>query len=141
MNDDGEGRMFSKFLGLLAVLVLVFAVPARAHHSVQAEFDFDKPLELKNAVLTKIEWVNPHSYMFFEVHDASGKTVESWAFETHGVGGLHKLGLNADVVKVGQTYTVRGLRAKDGKNNAFLQEIQLPDGKVYRVWFGDPNGN
>jgi hypothetical protein len=133
--------MFSRKLWLgLAALALLLAVPTRAHHSVQAQFDFDKPLDLKDAVLTKIEWVNPHSYMFFDVKDSTGK-VESWAFETHGVGGLHKAGLNADVVKVGQTYTVRGYRSKDGKNNAFLQEIELPDGKVYRVWFGDPNGN
>jgi hypothetical protein len=127
-----------KSLALFAALAFVMPLTARAHHSVQAEFDFDKPVEFNNAVLTKIEWVNPHSYMFFDVKGANGD-VQHWAFETHGVGGLHKQGLNADVVKVGGTYTVRGLRSKDGKNTAFLKEIVLPDGHSYRTWFGDPN--
>lgn len=123
---------------LLAMFSLVAPLTATAHHSVQAEFDFDKPVEFTNALLTKVEWVNPHSYMFFDVKDSAGN-VQHWAFETHSVGGLHKQGVNGDIVKAGGTYTVRGLRSKDGKNTAFLKEIVLPDGHTYRVWFGDPN--
>src|SRR3989442_9428047 len=77
----------------VAVLgVLLAAVPAFSHHSVQAQFDFDKPLSL-TGVLTKVEWVNPHSYMFLDVKDAAGK-VKKWALELVGPGGLRKAGLS-----------------------------------------------
>ena len=74
------------FLGLLA------AATGWAHHSVQAQFDLDKPLNV-TGVVTKVEWINPHSYLYLDAKDDSGK-VTHWAFEMAGPGALRKAGLS-----------------------------------------------
>ena len=125
----------------LAVLgLLVAAVPALAHHAVQAQFDFDKPITL-TGLITKIEWINPHSYMFLDVKGGSGD-VKRWALEMVGPGGLRKAGLSrADRggFKAGDTITVNGFAAKDGSDSGFVKELKLQDGRSVTIWFGDPN--
>lgn len=132
--------MSYRFGGALAVFGLLLAAGgASAHHAVQSQFDFNKPIEL-TGVLSKVEWINPHAYFTFEVTDESGK-VTVWAFETVGPGGLRKAGLSrAGFFKVGETYTVTGVGAKDGSNSGFIKAFKLPDGRVVTIWFGDPNG-
>ena len=127
--------------GTVTVLgVALMALHAFAHHAVQAQFDFEKPLAL-TGVITKIEWVNPHSYMFLNVKDETGK-VKRWALEMVGPGGLRKAGLSrADRggFKTGDTITVNGFASKDGSDSGFVKELKLPDGRLVTIWFGDPN--
>lgn len=133
--------MSRKSCGALALCgLLLAAVPALAHHAVQAQFDFDKPVELKGT-LSKMEWINPHAYMHLDVKDDTGK-VTTWALETVGPGGLRRAGLSRAArggLQVGQTYTIRGFMAKDGSRSAFLKDLTLPDGRNVTIWFGDPN--
>ncbi len=133
--------MSYKRIGRLALLgLLLAAVPARAHHAVQAQFDFDKPITL-TGLITKIEWINPHSYMFLDVKGGSGD-VKRWALEMVGPGGLRKAGLSrADRggFKAGDTITVNGFAAKDGSDSGFVKELKLQDGRSVTIWFGDPN--
>jgi hypothetical protein len=129
----------SRFLmwGMLAVGV---AAPVFAHHSVQAQFDLDKPIQLTGEV-AKVEWINPHSYLFIDVKDASGK-VKHWAFEMAGPGALRKAGLSrADRggLKSGDTVTVNGVLAKDGTDSGLVRTITLADGRVFTIWTDDPN--
>jgi Family of unknown function (DUF6152) len=128
-------------IATMAVLgALWAALPAFAHHAVQAQFDFDKPLSL-TGVLTKVEWINPHSYMFLDVKDEAGN-VKKWALELVGPGGLRKAGLSrADRggFKVGDTITVNAFASKDGSDSGFVKELKLPDGRLVTIWFGDPN--
>jgi hypothetical protein len=128
-------------VGTVAVVgVLLAAVPASAHHAVQAQFDFDKPIAL-TGVITKVEWINPHSYMFLDVKDDTGR-VKKWALELVGPGGLRKAGLSrADRggFKTGDTITVNGFASKDGSDSGFVKELKLPDGRLVTIWFGDPN--
>ena len=119
---------------------LMAAAPAWAHHSVQAQFDLDKPFTL-NGVVTKVEWINPHSYLFLDVKDATGK-VKKWAFEMAGPGALRKAGLSrADRggLKAGDTVTINGVLAKDGTDSGLIRDIKLPDGRVFTIWTDDPN--
>src|SRR5216684_8450331 len=124
-----------------SVLVLLLAgMPAWAHHSVQAEFDLDKPFTVTGEV-TKVEWINPHSYLFLDVKDDSGK-VKHWAFEMAGPGALRKAGLSrADRggLKVGDTVGVDGVLAKDGTDSGLIRDLILPDGRKFTIWSDDPN--
>jgi len=116
------------------------AVPLLAHHSVQAQFDLDKPIQLSGTV-TKVEWINPHSYLFIDVKDSAGN-VKHWAFEMAGPGALRKAGLSrADRggLKPGDMITVNGVLAKDGTDSGLVKTITLSDGRVFTIWTDDPN--
>ena len=91
--------------------------------------------------MTKVEWINPHSYLYLDVKDDSGK-VKHWAFEMAGPGALRRAGLSrADRggLKTGDTITVNGVLAKDGTDSGLIKELKLPDGRVFTIWAGDPN--
>jgi hypothetical protein len=132
--------MNNRYLSALAVAVLLaVAAPVWAHHASQAEFDFDKPVNI-TGTLTKIMWVNPHSYLYMDVKDANGK-VTSWAFELVGPGGLRKAGLSREDrggMKLGDTLAVSGFASRDGANTVFVKEIDLPDGRKVTIWNNDP---
>ena len=116
------------------------AVPLLAHHSVQAQFDLDKPIQISGTV-TKVEWINPHSYLFIDVKDSAGN-VKHWAFEMAGPGALRKAGLSrADRggLKAGDTIMVNGVLAKDGTDSGLVKTITLSDGRVFTIWTDDPN--
>jgi len=125
----------------LWILGLVLAGPAFAHHSVQAQFDIHKTFTVSGTV-SKVEWINPHSYLTINAKDADGK-VQKWAFELGGPGALRRAGMSREDrggLKPGDEVTASGLAAKDGSNSGFLQELKLADGRVFK-FAADPNGN
>ena len=125
----------------LLILGLFSAVPAFAHHSVQAQFDIHKTFTVSGTV-AKVEWINPHSYLTINVTDADGK-VQKWAFELGGPGALRRAGMSREDrggLKPGDEVTASGLAAKDGSTTGFLQELKLADGRVFK-FAADPNGN
>jgi len=129
-----------KFSVSTVIGLALAAMTASAHHSVQAQFDLDKPFTVTGAV-TKVEWINPHSYLYLDAKDDSGK-VRRWAFEMAGPGALRKAGLSrADQggLKIGDTVTVNGVLAKDGTDSGLIKTIKFPDGRVFTIWTGDPN--
>ena len=67
-------------LALAAAAALFSALPLAAHHAVSAEFDSSKVVTLKG-VVSKVDWVNPHIFVYFDVKDESGK-VTTWRLQS-----------------------------------------------------------
>ena len=91
--------------------LIAAAAPAFAHHAVSAEFDRNKPITFTGTV-KKVDWMNPHIYTHIESKDASGKTV---VYEVEGgaPNSLFRNGWRPDTLKIGETVTVSGSRAKN----------------------------
>ena len=68
---------------------------AVAHHGAQSQFDQSKSLEV-SGVVTKIRFVNPHSYVYFDVTNDDG-TVDSWRCEMRAATVLKRSGWSADM--------------------------------------------
>jgi len=119
---------------LAAVLLAVAAAlgasgPAAAHHAFSAEFDAQRPIEL-NGVVTKIQWTNPHSWIFVDVTAADGR-VTPWAIEFGAPYSLMQKGLRRTDFPIGVAVTVKGFRAKSGKAVANASSVSLPDGRDF----------
>ena len=92
--------MKAKFAGLAAAVGFVLASGAAiAHHSFAAEFDANKPLNMKGTV-TKIEWANPHTYFYVDITDPDGKVI-NWGMEMGSPNGLMRQGWTRNTLKVG----------------------------------------
>ena len=86
---------------LVCAAMLSVAIPVLAHHSVQAEFKIDNKTTI-TGVLTKVEWINPHTYFYVDVKDDKGN-VTQWSGESYPTGFFHRAGMTRDLFKVGDT--------------------------------------
>ena len=82
-----------------ASLVLAAAAPVLAHHAFAAEFDAATPVTLRGTV-TKMEWINPHSWIYIDVKEPDGK-VTSWMIEAGAPNALLRRGFNKDSLPPG----------------------------------------
>jgi hypothetical protein len=85
-------RRSSSLAGLALLMGSMFAGAVSAHHSVQSQFDIHKTVTVSGTV-SKIEWINPHSYLTINVKDANGNA-QKWAFELGGAGALRRAGMS-----------------------------------------------
>jgi hypothetical protein len=115
---------------LVAIASILAAATAAAHHAFAAEFDIKRPVKLTGTV-TKIEWTNPHAWVFMDAKDAHGN-VQSWAVELVGINDLLRLGWGRDRVKTGDVVDVDGFGARNGTNTANAVSVRLANGEL--VW-------
>jgi Family of unknown function (DUF6152) len=117
------------------LLALAVSAPhAYAHHSFAAEFDATQPVRLTGKI-TRIEWTNPHTYFYIDVTAPDGK-VTNWSIEGASPGALSRRAWNRGDLKLGDTVTVEGYRAKSGANVADGRRVTLPDGRA--LYGGSP---
>lgn len=127
-----------KRMALLVVgMALLAAHTLTAHHSFDAEFDRNKPVTLKGSV-TRVDWGNPHIWVFLDVKDEAGK-VSNWGVEGGAPNALFRNGWRKDSLKIGDTVTVEGSKARDGSLRANANRVTLPDGR--RVFAGSSGGD
>ena len=110
-----------------ASMVLLVPVVALAHHSYTAEFDTTKPIKL-SGVLTRVEWANPHIWLYLDVKDESGN-VTTWNLELASPNVLTRQGWTRHSLNVGDQIIVEGAQAKDGSQMANARTVTLADGK------------
>jgi Family of unknown function (DUF6152) len=112
-----------------AVLIGAGAVPARAHHAFAAEFDAKQPVRFEKAVVTKMEWTNPHTWIHVDVTMPDGRK-EAWAIEAGTPNVLFRRGFTKDALKPGTAIVIDGYRAKDGSHRANGRNLTLAGGQT-----------
>jgi len=110
--------------GLIAAVLLLTGGKALAHHSFAAEFDRNKPIKLTGTV-TKVEWTNPHVWVYFNVKDEQTGKVENWGFEMGPPHGLQRQGWRRETLKIGEVVTVEGWLAKNGSKRTNASKVTL----------------
>jgi hypothetical protein len=108
---------------LLAALFAA-ALPVTAHHSFPAQYDVDKPITLTGKV-TKVEWTNPHIFIYIDVPDAAAGAAVNWALELGGPNALLRLGWKRDSLKEGDEITIEGSLARDGSKLVNARTITM----------------
>jgi hypothetical protein len=126
---SGKGR----YLFLLMVFFLAGVhKPLLAHHSVAAEFDSNKEVTL-TGVISKVQWINPHVFVYLDVKDETGK-VTTWELQSQPTRFFHNSGLTKEKLMDKEEVMITVFLAKDGtKAYGYLYKITYPDGHYYQL--------
>jgi Family of unknown function (DUF6152) len=117
-------------IAIVLVTVVAGSAALSAHHSQSAYTDASGAISI-TGVVKKVEFTNPHAFIYVEVAEEGGKT-RVWALELMSIRALKMLGWLSDTVKVGDTITAIGRPAKSGAPAMYSEAIKLADGRMMR---------
>jgi Family of unknown function (DUF6152) len=112
---------------ITALSLSAYATSAVAHHAFAAEFDANKPVNFKGKI-TKMEWINPHTWLHVDVKDKDGKMI-NWAIEAGTPNVLFRRGFTKQSLLPGTDIQIDGYQAKDGSHRANGRDLTFADGK------------
>jgi hypothetical protein len=118
-----------KIQALLVLALSACVLPMEAHHSFSAEYDASKAVRV-TGLISKVEWTNPHSYIYLDVKDDHGNFV-TWTCEGGAPNALSRRGFRKNDIKLGDTVTIDGYGAKDGSHLMDARRITLTDGRSF----------
>jgi hypothetical protein len=121
---------------LIAGAAVLSQQPVWGHHAFSAEFDGNKPVRFTDATVTRVQLINPHSWIHIDVRRPDGK-VEKWAIEAGSPNILLRRGITKDTIKSGTKIIVDGYQSKDGSLRANGRDLTLPDGT--KLFLGSPD--
>ena len=118
---------------ILLACGLAVSATAVAHHSVTGQYDPMNRVAL-TGVITKVDWINPHTYLYLEVANDDGTTT-TWRLESAPTAMLRKARITPDMLMDGgSVVTVDAIVARDGTENlAWLYRIDYPDGRSFQL--------
>ena len=122
-----RGKYAALAIVVICAIASAFHSPVRAHHAFSAEFDANKPVKFTDAVVTRVQLINPHSWIHVDVKGPDGKA-ESWAIEAGSPNILMRRGITKDSIKIGTKIVVEGYQSKDGTRRANGRDLTMPDG-------------
>jgi hypothetical protein len=123
---DMKARSVFVFAAIAAAVIA--QAPAVAHHSFAAEFDRSIPVNVTGTV-TKVEWANPHARFYVDAKDEATGAIVNWDFELASPNGLMRRGWTRNSMKLGDTVTVTGYRAKNNPHVGNASTVTLASGK------------
>ena len=106
---------------------LAGTLPLLAHHAFTAEFDGSKSVTFRG-VVSKVEWINPHSWITIDVKDPDGK-VQTWEIEAGAPNAMFRRGFNKDSLAIGTEIVVTGYLAKNGLHRINGRDLTFSDGR------------
>jgi hypothetical protein len=113
-------------LALIGAGCALAATAARAHHAFATEFDVESPVALEGKV-TKVELINPHSWIHIEVVGDDGEATV-WMIEGGSPNALVRRGITKASIPIGAELVVNGYQARDGSYKAVGRDILFADG-------------
>ena len=114
-------------VGIIGLAMSGWASSASAHHAFAAEFDAKKPVTFKGTI-TKMEWVNHHTWLHVSVKNPDGTTV-NWAIEAGTPNVLFRRGFTRNSLLPGTEVAIDGYQAKDGSRRANGRDVTFADGR------------
>jgi hypothetical protein len=136
VSRPSGGSRSMAIAAVVGLLMVGHLDPASAHHAFAAEYDGDKPLDLAG-VVTKARWVNPHSWLYFDVKGADG-AVTNWGVELAAPNALSSKGLVKTDLAPGAAVRVKGFLTKNGGPFGYAVTLILADGRSFQTG-GAPN--
>jgi hypothetical protein len=106
-----------------SVALAVVAAGVLHGQSINSIWDTSRQIKLSGPVI-KIDWANPHAYVFINMRDAAG-TVAHWAVEIGNPLDLEKDGWRWDSLHIGDVVNIEGSPAKGDSKEALAKSVVL----------------